>query len=231
MKKGTRKALEDCKLNNLDFLKFDTKEKVYTLGMLNADGYIQSRGLWLYLVKEDLENIQSILEKSLPFKFYERQLKNNRKPQKAAYISSTYLLEALDNLEFNNKSNKFIEYEINPKYLKYFLLGYFDGDGCFYFKKSKKGDQGFQFNVSARFDFDWSYLEFIFKELNIEYRKVCYQYKNSGFSRLVVSRKTELKKLIEFLYDGEEIGLHRKKEKALQILNYVNNSKQNIAIS
>jgi len=228
---ANKKNLEESKLNNLDFLNLDTKEKCYLLGLLMADGYITKNSLWMYLVEDDLINLQPLLNKVLPFNYYRRELKN-RKPQMCLNIHSRHLIKSLNtDFQFNDKSNVFYDININKKYLKYYLRGYFDGDGCFFIKSyfDKRRNKNYinsSFNVSSTHNFDWSNLESILKEYNIEYRIVRYNYpeKNSKFSRIVITKKSEMLKLINFLYEDkyDNIGLLRKYNKAKEIKNFIN---------
>lgn len=229
MRKGQLKKLIQCKVNNLDFLTIDSKVKAYTFGLLNADGYITGsvNTLVMYTVTEDMNEFKIKLSECLPFTYYDRQLKGNRKLQTGAYVYSSHLFDKLKEINFNDKSKKFVRYDIPSELIKYYLLGYFDGDGCFYVKQTinkdgSPGSRSCQFNVCASYDFDWSWLEEILTENGITYNKVRYQYTKSGFSRIIVSRLVELEKLIKFLYsDSEFKSLKRKYDKAMIILNYI----------
>lgn len=224
MKKGYLKPIESCKLDNLDFLKLDSPEKAYTYGLLMADGYITSNNnsLWLYMISEDMNELKKILSKCLPFSYYNRQLSGGRKPQTGAYLYSSYLFTALLNSSFYSKSNKISLTCVEKNYLVYYLRGYFDGDGCFFIKKYSRGKRQYyvrQFNVSAGINFDWSELENLLKSIKVEYKIAKYQYSKSGFSRLIVTKKESLRKLVLYLYEDLEFeSLSRKKNKAFEIL-------------
>lgn len=224
------KELDKCRLDNLDFLKFDTEERAYVAGLLFADGYIDPKqtSLWCYLVKDDMLAIKDILCKVIPFNFYNRKLSGKRKEQIGANIYSSRLIEGLLKTDFKDKSRTFSFIGCKHSLKKYFLRGYFDGDGCFFIKKygktKNKKYYNMSFNVSSHYESDWSILEKFLSSLNIEYRIVRYKYKNSSFSRLVVSRKNSLVKLINFIYsDYDFIGLKRKYDKAMEINNVIFN--------
>jgi len=224
MRKNQIKSLDKCKLKDLSSLELDTKEKAYVFGLLNADGYL-APGLWLYTVEDDFKEFKPLLSKVFPTgKYYHRVLQGNRKPQSSVHIYSTHLVNKLKELGFTKKSELMLDYNIKDELIPYYLLGYFDGDGCFFCKKYKQEkDKNFywvrQFNVSSSYNFDWTYLEKILKDKNIEYRIVRYKYVNSEFSRIVITKKESLKKLINFIYsDFLFPSLQRKKEKAQLIL-------------
>jgi hypothetical protein len=224
------KDINKCKLNNLDFLKLDTKEKCYLMGLLFADGYIEcgrKSGVWCYLVKDDMYEIKDLLSDLMPFSFYVRKMNGNRKQQIGAYINSTHLANALLETDFATKSLKFSFMGCDEIFKKHFLRGYFDGDGCFFIKKyinNKSGKLTYvrSFNVSSSYETDWTLLTNFLDELNIEYRIVRYKYDKSSFSRIVVTKKSSLKQLIEFIYWGyDNIGFNRKYNKAIEILDSI----------
>lgn len=124
----------------------DTEEKAYWLGFLYADGCItrfyrneklRSMSLELCLCKKDKEHLNKFLtclDSNVPIK--ERISKINGKQYKSyrVVINCTKLCYDLINLGCTPQKTytiKFPTYDIVPKkYIRDFLRGFFDGDGC-----------------------------------------------------------------------------------------------------
>lgn len=94
--------------------------------------------------------------------------------------------------------------------------GYFDADGCFYFHK-KSYSRGI--NISACYDYDWSFTDDLLKELSIEYRMVRRIRKLGRNSELNINGREKIKKFGKYLYkDSENCRLERKYQKWLECI-------------
>jgi hypothetical protein len=232
MRKNQVKDIENCLIKDLSTIDIDTKEKAYVFGLLNADGYIQNNALWLYSVDEDFIEFKKLIEKVfVQANYYHRTLKGNRKPQSCFHVHSRHLIDKLVGMDFDKKSIFMVDYNLPEELIPYYLLGYFDGDGCFFIKSYSKRQNDKpqflrQFNVSSGYDFDWSYLEKILNKHNINYKVVRYKYPKSAFSRIVVTKKDDLVLLIKYLYQDLSFpSLSRKKEKAMLIVKNIEECK------
>lgn len=107
---------------------------------------------------------------------------------------------------------------IPKQYHRDFIRGWFDGDGCWYVNEKTKR---VQFSVSGNYDQDWSALTEYLKELNISYscQKNIQNQNNhiNKHSRIRVTGKPGIQKLIEFLYYPNCSSLPRKNTKIEQI--------------
>lgn len=124
----------------------DTELKAYFLGFIVADGCIQEERTKSGGVTKNLVLNNSIDDFEILNKFQKEifgnenlQFRNstpNRKRQCRVKINSTYLVDNLIN-NFNIKPNKTLDFDflfpfekIPTKYVRHFIRGFFDGDGC-----------------------------------------------------------------------------------------------------
>jgi hypothetical protein len=97
----------------------------------------------------------------------------------------------------------------------YFYLGVVDGDGCFYYKNNDKNVVR-QFSISSTYEQDWSYVEDIFRLLNIKYSIQRTLRKNSKYSQIRITNKIDIYNFGNFIYENiniDNIGLDRKYNK------------------
>jgi intein-encoded DNA endonuclease-like protein len=117
----------------------------YILGFLSSDGciYKNKRGSsYIAFYSADLEiieNIKKIMGVSNKIQKY------LRKPHKKAYIlqiGSKKIFESLINLGLTpNKSKTLTLPKIPNEFFCHFLRGYFDGDGCAFYRSYKRKDR------------------------------------------------------------------------------------------
>lgn len=202
-----------------------TPELSYYLGLFWADGYCRKdKECLIEIVEDDGLDIEPILKKVYNFKIYKRSRKN-RKNQMTYYI---YNKEINDFFKNNGKySNSFESHEKILNHLTdeckiYFIKGLIDGDGCFYFNQKHYLRQ---FSLCSNYNQNWEAIEKIFLEYKISYKIKRRLEKSGNSSFILVSDKNSMKNLINLLYfENIKIdGLHRKKDKALQILNSYKN--------
>lgn len=202
-----------------------TPELSYYLGLFWADGYCRKdKECLIEIVEDDGLDIEPILKKVYNFKIYKRNRKN-RKNQMTYYI---YNKELNDFFKNNGKySNSFESHEkilnhLTDEYKIYFIKGLIDGDGCFYFNQKHYLRQ---FSLCSNYNQNWEAIEKIFLKYKISYKIKRRLEKSGNSSFILVSDKNSMKNLINLLYfENIKIdGLHRKKDKALQILNSYKN--------
>jgi hypothetical protein len=200
-----------------------TKEFVYYLGYLWADGNIKRTGIRLEIVESDMkEIIDDILKINfINFNLYLRKRNKEKwKPQATIYFCSCELYDTFFSIYFNNKSESSPSnlLKIIPFNLKrYFFNGLIDGDGNFYISKSLKK---YNFSVSSTYDQDWSYIIVLFKELDIKKYEISKRIQGKNKSSLIrIANYNDINKIYEYLYpNGFEIGLTRKFNKCLDII-------------
>jgi hypothetical protein len=118
----------------------------------------------------------------------------------------------------NTSPTKIIN-DIPNELKRYFYLGLFDGDGCFYISKNKHTRQ---FYVTSNYEQNWDYMITLFQQLHISMFEVRQNISNVGnkYSFIRIKKYSELQILCGYLYpNGYEIGLTRKYNKCLEIIN------------
>ena len=205
------------------FLNNITPELAYWLGFFWADGTVnREAGLVIEITKDDGEVLKDIFYKVFPFSISYRN-REGRKPQMSFHITDKNVASLLKSLGKYPKSSENHEKIFN--YLKFeelqlfFLRGLIDGDGNFYLnEKDKYG----QFTLASNLNQDWSYLQEFLKDFNPH---INVSEKVSGNSSVLrITGKTNIINFINYLkYDSIEIGLKRKTNKALEIINMYKN--------
>jgi len=218
------KLLKNRRINISDFYNIQKKEIVYFLGLLWADGHVSKSDNMVNIEcnADDMLEFKKVLDYFGKWSYHYRNRERYSvicKPLANAYICDELLhkfLEENDYLEKSMKSPTKILSKIPKELISYFLLGMVDGDGCFYFKKN----QSSQFYLSGTFEQDWSQFELIFNIIDIRYKLVRVNNKNtSSFVR--VTNKNDIRKIGNFVYstiEDDNIGLRRKYEKYKQIV-------------
>lgn len=217
----------DCNENY--FQEIDTPNKAYFLGLLYADGgftkHKRKNGnynltLTLELKKEDkyiIEEFRKQIQSSLPIKENKRKM--------ASFVNNKEYHFIKDNFYFRISCKKMIEDlislgcvenkthdlkgipDIKNEFKKYFLLGFYDGDGIA--SVGKTGYMGFC-GTEAMMENISSFLEI---ELKIKHKKVYFN-KFNHIYYLQYTTKEEIKKIFEYFYNDTNIPyLIRKKNK------------------
>lgn len=194
--------------------KIFTKEFCYYLGYFWADGYIRQNNLQIEITEEDGNDIKDTLLNLVPMHVTYR-IRTNRKPQMRFYTNSpslVSLLKSFGKYSHSSESHDKILDWIPKEYHKFFLLGLSDGDGSFYDKNNVT-----QFTIASNLNQDWSGL---LKELNLFNFKIHKEITKRGNSSVIrITNLNDIKQFIHYLYDGHTLGLTRKRNKALRILN------------
>jgi hypothetical protein len=109
---------------------------------------------------------------------------------------------------------------IPDKFKRFFFLGYFDADGCFYYNKKNYCRQ---LKIGSTYEQDWSCIEKLFKNLKINYQIEKRITKNKHcYSTIRTWGKQNVKSFGALLYQSfkkDKIGLKRKYEKFVLINN------------
>ena len=212
------------KINFDTFINNYTKESVYLLGLLWADGTVNKKNNMISLecIKEDIDYFYPIFQTTGEYGLYIRERKN-RKVQGTIVGTSKELSDFLKENDYTKKSvlspNKILS-KIPDNLKFYFFLGWSDGDGCFYYHDVLKSSQ---YTMSGSYDQDWNVLEKISEELNIKYtiqRMVTKM--NNKYSAFRITGIDDVIKFGNYIYHNRTIGLKRKYEKFNIISNHRN---------
>lgn len=216
---------EGLRTYNVDETFFEiinTEEKAYILGFITADGYIDENrnALKIALNVQDidiLEKIKLALKSNHPIKYFIKDKKYNHV---SVDIGSKKIVSDLKKLSlYQGKSltmtGKIIK-GVNKPFIKDFLRGYFDGDGCIHY--GKQYSSGVKFNVIVVGTKDF---------LEKTYNKYCdtncsiFKYKSCNMYGWRVASKSKVDIFLDYIYNGSVIYLERKYDKYLQSKNYI----------
>ncbi len=197
------------------FMNNFTKESAYLLGFIWGDGYISNGGtnkqIRIECVSEDINQLFSVLENTGKWCINKRKRINKKREVTIVSTSNKELVEFLIQNDYKCKSitspNK-IFHLIPDEFKKYFILGWIDADGCFYWNK-KYGLR--QFYLSGSFEQDWSVFESILVRLEIEY-KIIRVNKKTSYSNVRITGKKNIFKLGEYIF-SDIIPFQRKYDK------------------
>lgn len=115
---------------NFEFFKNDSEEYWYFLGLISSDGYISDNNIEICLNKKDkfiLERLKNLICPTKPL--YEKKSTHSIK----FTICSTILCKELKEILSMTTNKKYIEIKfpkVPEKYLKDYIRGLIDGDGC-----------------------------------------------------------------------------------------------------
>lgn len=210
---------------NIDvgFFKQESPELYYILGLWASDGCaIKGGGLKLTMCDRDV--IEWVKEKiGYANKVFEQKpagFPNAR----TAYTLTFYNQEVAKIFEkhgiVQNKSLTLKFPEIPRLFIRDFIRGVFDGDGSISVGvRSDNGARTQSFRiVSGSFDFIKGIERAIKDELQIRGNKIITDKRGSGMYEYRVSRRQDVAKIAEWLYQDDAFGMKRKKEKMLQVL-------------
>lgn len=213
------KNMKKYKIENENmFEKIDTQEKAYWLGFIVADGSVQKMKcnsyrlsiLLAYVDKNHLTKFKNFLKTEQPIKDNYTTLNNRKYLNSCLRINSTKICNDLINCNvYPNKSTR----EIFPKnilpqeLIRHFIRGYFDGDGCFSYSKSRNN------NIIGSINFVGSkdILDNIFYYISQISSTTATVRENGKIYTLTISK--DLDSIMNYLYDDATIYLDRKYEK------------------
>lgn len=203
------------KYNENFFEKIDSPRKAYWLGFLYADGCIldqrKSKILEITLSKNDKNHLQKFLddlESDVPIKTKKVKLGNKEYEACRIFICSTYLCDCLIELGCAPRKSLTLEFpknKIPDNLINYFILGYFDGDGCF---SPREDTNTASLSFVGTYDFLIGILN-VFKDKGLvnKYTKI---YKKGNAYHFFLYNKANIKRILFYLYGNKEIYLERK---------------------
>ena len=203
----------------------------YFLGFLWADGYLWSNPK-TNTFRVILENSSDDLDILLPFfngighfSLFRRWRKNSTKEILRATLNNKKLFNFLMDNGFSNKlSPHTVLQKIPKKFHCYFWRGLFDGDGYFgVIERKTRNSTDYVIEITSDYNQDWSELSNLCQKSNINFKIEQVIYKESRRSVFSIRTIESMIKFGNILYKGytkKEVGLPRKHNKFLQILNH-----------
>ena len=211
-------------LNENYFDNIDTSNKAYTLGLFYADGcnYMTNNNIFIELQELD----KDILEKINADMQSDRNLKINKLHDKNIHWQNSYRLcitnkhmsEQLFMLGVVPRKSLILKFPnfIPDCFLRDFIRGYFDGDGCIEWNKSKF------LTVASTSEFCNSLKQILFLKLNIHSSVVNTANKSSNTKILEICGKKQIIQFLDYIYDNSELHIDRKYNHYLQIKESLN---------
>jgi intein-encoded DNA endonuclease-like protein len=215
------KYITNCNFFNI----IDSEEKAYFLGLLYADGNVYLRKKHSYelsikLKEEDkyiLEKLRDYLSPTTSLKKIVDKRTNNL--HFLFKINSKKICEQLIKIGcIPNKSLLLKFPEIEERLVSHFIRGYFDGDGCIYERKpSKTGSVNYGWQITSTIMFCEvvkNYLQKLGVNSNL---KLACAHSNNITVTLSVGGNNQVKKVLDWMYDGATIYLNRKYNKYIKL--------------
>lgn len=207
----------------------------YFLGFLWADGHIRKNNRYeisMTIVSKDFKDIKKychLLGKE--WKYFEFQPKQSwHKKASKIYISHKNLHAFLKENDYNIKSGASADKILSkiPENLRhYWWRGYFDGDG--WFGNINKRQAFYTFYFSSCYNQNWHFVENLMAQLDIKNYKISKNILTTGRNSIIGCANYDgIIKFGNYIYQGEQFGLKRKKNK---FFNLIKEKAKNLGIS
>jgi len=183
----------------------------YLLGFLWADGNVTKDGykVSVNFLDDDFQDIKHIFSFPDSWGFYNKKSPNKRKLISCQFHSKVFN-NFLCDFDFHIKSGSSACKILNhlPQDMRpYWWRGYFDGDGNLFFDKKQK-----ILSITSCYQQNWDFYIELCDQLEIVPR--IYQVKHIyDHSRISIQNRVEILKFLDFIYQGERVGLLRKYNK------------------
>ncbi len=209
------------------FEKIDTEDKAYFLGLLYADGSVakKTNSIKLSLKESDkhiLDLFNKFLKNESPIRFT-KKTKETYSNMYSLMISSQKIKENLIDKGCVPLKTFLLRWPCNtilPEYLvRHFVRGYFDGDGCFSYRKHQGKYLKPAFNIVSTVDFCNGLINLFKRETNCNcYMQKRYKNRNTNTRQLEISGSKQIISVMDWLYAGATIFIQRKRDKYLFFL-------------
>ena len=204
-------------VNDHIFDNIDSHEKAYWIGFLAADGSINRNTVKLCLAIKDINHLyrfKFFLNSTNPIKIYNATLKNKKYPCCEIGFRSENILNQLSIHSVVSNKSKTLLFSTNiPKqYISSYILGIFDGDGCFNLMKfngTNLNIRQMRFSLLASKDVAKNIQNYFYNECNVGINKI-QLYKNIHI--LQYGGNSVLLKISNYLYKDAEMFLTRQKK-------------------
>jgi len=208
------------------FKKINNSTKAYWLGFIAADGYIRkdNKRLTIELHKKDISQLKKFsnnIKSNHPIK--EKLIKNhynkNTSLKKDYYhhcilqIWSPIMVEYIKKYGITNNKSLTMKFptKIPDQFINNFMLGYFDGDGCWSISKNRQ----LLFRVIGNYSFLNIYQNILMNKCNLKKTKF---YPEGKAYTIQYGGNKQCKRIYNYLYNNSNISLQRKKDKVNSVL-------------
>lgn len=215
-KNGIILSNQKYKFNENYFKKIDTPNKAYFLGLIYADGCVfpKKNSCSIKLTKEDnyiLEEFKKDIDSQKPLSHTKSKLIKGTnyigKAQSKIELNSKTLIDDLEKLGVIQNKSLVLKFPSEMPYMKDFIRGYFDGDGCIYNSQKR-----IMLNFVGSEDFCKGFCNFLKSELDINV--IAKQDKRGNSWYIYIHKIEDVLKFCKYIYEDENcIKLNRKYEK------------------
>lgn len=225
--KRTAAKKRKYKINEYYFDKIDTPNKAYILGFLWADGcnFPKKGTISMSLEEQDkdiLECIRNEINSERPLEFIDYSHKHDfgyvYKNQYRLLLYSVHMCKTLEDIGMvPNKSLVATFPKISSNLIKHFVRGLFDGDGSVYQYKYKNRDSyKYTLTITSTLILCEELVDIVKTELNVN--SYIYDASNhNGITKVfTISGKNQIKKFMDWMYDGADLKLKRKYHRYIQ---------------
>lgn len=203
----------------------DSEAKAYFLGLLYADGYNnESRGeIHLSLQAKDrhiLDQFKLQLKSDQPLIFIDlsnRYHKNQQDVYRVS-LSSRKMSKRLSELGCFQAKSLTLKFptrdQVPQEFIRYFVRGCFDGDGCFVASKAKKGYIQYSAAIVSSKEFCESLQHVLAAEIGIStFLTTRFKERQNSTRSMQVSGNLQVMRFLDWIYADSQIHLQRKFKK------------------
>lgn len=215
-KQGIKLSPQKYKFNENYFNDIDTPNKAYFLGLLYADGCITNNKNSCYIkLKESdryiIEKFKEEIDSQKPLYYRKSEIvKGTDYVGKAQYkleLNSQLLIKDLYKWGVTQNKSLSIQFPTNISYMRDFIRGFFDGDGCIYNSQNR-----IMLNFVSNEFFLQGFNKFLQEELDIFTK--CKKDNRSNSWYMFIAKIKDVLKFCEYIYQDENcIKLERKYKK------------------
>lgn len=218
----SKEARCEHNFNHLDISQFTeskTPKSVYVLGLLWADGHLckvkprRARYISISLVSTDFSEVKPIFESTAEWKFYHREQRGHSKPATTGVLTDRRMHDFLLVNDYQIKSittpTKILS-TIPEDLVHYFWRGYFDGDGNIDAKKHSV-------TMAGSLNQDWTDYAALLNRLEIRHKVSRWESNHGNSSDVRFYSMSQIVRFSQYIYQGEQFGLVRKRDKFAEI--------------
>lgn len=202
------KAIRKYAINEAFFSKIETERQAYWLGFIAADGNIRQDGLCLTieLARRDRGHLVKFLQ-DIESESHIFDCEHQNSLSSMVKINSRKICDDLQSygiIPHKTGNLHFVFHQVPQKYMRDFIRGYFDGNGCIYYSK------GWGINCSG-------YLPFLLEMASYLPCSVSKQ-DFSTYGTIATMKKASVIAILSYLYQNSSIYLERKYQKYQECL-------------
>lgn len=203
---------------NWSFFDNDSEELYYFLGFVASDGYITDNEIEIELNEKDIKILEKFRDLICPSKPIYKKTATNSVSLKISGRHHMRRFKDFFNMTSNKKHEEMKFPNVPDEYIKDFIRGYIDGDGCIDTTKGYKGDKVY---IGPRLRILGN--ETFLRNLNEETKKI-FNHKTNCISRkgkenvfYITYNFSTAKNILNWIYDGSKIFLERKYNKYMSV--------------